>query len=379
MTIFSIRPPRSRRNGSIALQLLMFALVLLHSLGVKAALPTCTASAAALTVNMPSSLVVPRDIAVGQPLTSWSSVSASNLWNCTNVNNNDNYWNAGLAIAAGSALGGSIGTYSESGTTYPLFATGVPGIAIVMGFDVARSGNCSGTTTLAVGNSGPISGLPAGWATGGCYWQNQTGNTQVGGTFRIRLIRTSGTVTAQLLNGTTVATSQAYAGGPSSSIPTSASLQGSPVVLFSFTPVNIVVGSCMSPDVVVPMGTHSTKELTGPNTFTSSVSFNVSLNNCPAGINTIQYRIDPTTAVAVAAQSVVALDASSGATGIGVQLLNSAGSAAFPLSAFQTFSGYNSATGGSYTIPFKARYYQTASVIVAGTANTSMTVTLNYQ
>jgi major type 1 subunit fimbrin (pilin) len=379
MTTLSINPHVSRRIGSIVIQLLMLALVLLYSLGAKAALPVCTASGTAFTVNMPPTLVVPRDVAVGQPLTSWSSVSAPNLWTCTNVNNNSDYWNAGLAISAGSALGGSIGTYSESGLTYPLFATGVPGIAVVMGFDLTRSGNCTTTTALPVGSSSALSGIPAGWATGGCYWFSQTGNTQVGGTFRVRLIRTAGTVTAQALNGSAVAISQAYAGGPAASIPTWASLQGAPVVVFGFTPVNIVVGACSTPDVIVPMKTHSTNELTGPNSFTSSVSFNINLNNCPAGMNTIQYRIDPTTAVAIAAQSVVTLDSSSGATGIGVQLLNGAGTAAFPLSSYQTFSGYNSATGGNYSIPFQARYYQTGSTIAAGAANTSMTVMLNYQ
>ncbi len=114
------------------------------------------------------------------------------------------------------------------------------------------------------------------------------------------------------------------------------------------------------------------------NTFTAAVSFNLNLNNCPAGMNTVQYRVDPTTTVLNSSQSVVALDASSGASGIGVQLLNGAG-AVFPLSTYQTYSGYSKSTGGSYSIAFKARYYQTGATVGAGAANTSMTVTLLYQ
>jgi major type 1 subunit fimbrin (pilin) len=363
-----------------ALWVALFILLILCSRGARAALPTCTASGTAFTVSMPPTLTIPRDIAANQPLTNWTSVNATNLWTCTNANDgSSNYWSGGLAISPGTSLGASIGSYSDSGQTYPVYATGVAGVGVVMGFDLSRAGNCTGTTTVAVGTNSVLSGLPSGWATGGCYWQNQAGNSQLGGTFRVRLIRTTGTVTAQTLNGGILAVSKAYVGGPSGSIPTSASLQAAPTVSFSMSPVNLVSGACITPDVVVPMGTHLTKEFSGINTFTSAVSFNVGLNNCPVGINTIQYQIQPTTAIVNSAQSVVALDSSSGATGVGVQLLNSAGTAAFPLNAYQTFSGYNSATGGDYTIPFKARYYQTSATVAAGTANTSMYVTLLYQ
>ena len=106
-----------------------------------------------------------------------------------------------------------------------------------------------------------------------------------------------------------------------------------------------------------------------------------SLNSCPAGMNTVQYRIDPVTSVLNSAQSVVALDNSastSSATGVGVQLLDGNG-AVFPLSTYKTFAGYDKTNGGSYTIPFKARYYQTATRVTPGAANTSMTFTMLYQ
>jgi major type 1 subunit fimbrin (pilin) len=142
--------------------------------------------------------------------------------------------------------------------------------------------------------------------------------------------------------------------------------------------MNVVAASCTTPDVTIPLGTYSTKSFTGTGYTTTAVGFNISLNNCPAGMNSIKYRIDPTTTVVNSPQSVVALDATSTATGVGVQLLNSAGSAAFPLSSYQTFAGYSSATGGSYTIPLKARYYQTTTTVAPGPANTSMTVTMQY-
>ncbi|MFP6562600.1 fimbrial protein [Paraburkholderia sp. B3] len=143
-------------------------------------------------------------------------------------------------------------------------------------------------------------------------------------------------------------------------------------------PIAITEVSCMTPDVTVPLGTHKTSELSGVGTSTASVGFMINLNSCPSGINTVSYRIDPVTAVVNSSQSVVALDGSSTASGMGVQLLNSDGSAPLPLSSYQKLSNYLT-TGGNYTIPLTARYYQTDSTVSPGTANSSMTLTMQYQ
>jgi major type 1 subunit fimbrin (pilin) len=136
--------------------------------------------------------------------------------------------------------------------------------------------------------------------------------------------------------------------------------------------------SCTTADVTVDLGSHKSSEFTGVGSTTAPVNVNIALNACPAGMNSVQYRIDPVTTVIDRTQSIVALDSSSSASGVGVQLLNSAGTAAFPLSSYQTFSGYNKSTGGSFTIPLKARYYRTGA-ISTGTANTAMTFTMLYQ
>ncbi|MFX1762718.1 fimbrial protein [Paraburkholderia sp. A1RI-2L] len=140
----------------------------------------------------------------------------------------------------------------------------------------------------------------------------------------------------------------------------------------------VTAAACTTPDVTVPLGDHLLSEFKGINTFTTSTSFNITLSNCPAGMKSITYRIDPVTAVLNAGNSVVALDGGSGAAGVGVQLLDGAG-AVFPLGTVKTFSAYNTSTGGSYAIAMRARYYQTAATVVAGTANTSMTLTMTYQ
>lgn len=145
------------------------------------------------------------------------------------------------------------------------------------------------------------------------------------------------------------------------------------------TSVKTLSLACVTPDVVVPMGKHMSSELAGRDTYSPSPTrFAIKLNDCPAGMDSIQYRVDPVTAVVNSGNSVVALDGSSTATGVGVQLLDGTGVAVLPLGTPISFHGYDQGTGGSYEIPLYARYYQTGDRVGAGKANTSVTFTMTY-
>lgn len=148
------------------------------------------------------------------------------------------------------------------------------------------------------------------------------------------------------------------------------------VTWFPLTPtgsMTVTVSSCQTPDVTVSLGPHRLSEMTGPGTFTSATGFS-------AGMNSIRYEIDAvTTVLAGTGNSVVTLDSGSSATGIGLQLLDGNGNP-LALGTKVPFSGsYSSSTGGSYTIPLKARYYQTGPTTGAGTANTEMAFLMTYQ
>lgn len=96
-------------------------------------------------------------------------------------------------------------------------------------------------------------------------------------------------------------------------------------------------------------------------------------------MNSVQYYISPTTSIVNSANSVVALvGGTDAATGVGLQLLDGSGNP-FPLNTAETMTSYNGGTGGSYTIPMRARYYQTAATVTAGQANASMTLFMTYQ
>ena len=79
-----------------------------------------------------------------------------------------------------------------------------------------------------------------------------------------------------------------------------------------------------------------------------------------------------------ATNGVIALASGSTATGIGLKLTDSS-SAALKFNSLYQVSGYNAATGGSYTVPLTAAYYQTATSVTPGTANAVVTFTMTYQ
>src|SRR5262249_36950664 len=101
-------------------------------------------------------------------------------------------------------------------------------------------------------------------------------------------------------------------------------------------------------------------------------------NACPIGLTSIQYQFTPVNAVLDSTNGVLALSSDSTATGIGLQLKDGSGNA-LKYNMKYTLTSYSSTTGGSYTIPLKANYYQTSASVTAGTANAVLTFTMTYQ
>ena len=131
---------------------------------------------------------------------------------------------------------------------------------------------------------------------------------------------------------------------------------------------------CTVSNVSVNLGSHAPSEFGGVGSTAAASAFMIELKNCPAGMRRIAYQIDPATAIVPGTgNSVVTLNAGSTATGVGVQLLDGAG-APLALASQQSIGD----SGGSYTIPLKARYYKTAAIVGGGSANSAMTFTITY-
>ncbi|WP_321879188.1 fimbrial protein [Paraburkholderia bannensis] len=334
------------------------------SMSVWATGGSCSGGGQTVTLALPATVSVPRDAAVGSLLTAWvQSPAVTNYWSCNE--NNDNALTYMLTSLTPSGV-----SVSFNGTTR-VFNTNVPGIGLAIAGATWALGGTQGWNR-GTGTSPYITNTGYGPFTGA--W---SGGSQVA----VALVKTA----AQLTVGGTVSSGIAAYAYPATSY--SSGYQFTNLsVNYVTTPVQIVPLTCTTPDVNVAMGTFKTTDFPNVGSLSPNpASFTIQILNCPAGtavsgtqagaIHTVQYRIDPTNGTA--ATNVAALSGSPSATGVGIQLFNSAGTV-FPLSTLTTLSGYNSTSGGNYSIPMTARYYRTGTV-TAGPGNTTMTLTMSYQ
>lgn len=177
--------------------------------------------------------------------------------------------------------------------------------------------------------------------------------------------------------------------------------------------INVVSRTCLTPDVNVALGTHSTSKFSGVGSGSAWKDFKITLNNCPAfhgtfpgppsnpppqfdatgdvgteqgrAPNVLGFRLDPTDGILDAVNGIISLTpAPSGylpaATGIGIQIgTGDVTPVPVPLSTIHSSGIVTTATeGGSYAIPLSARYVQTASAIKPGPANGALVFTIEY-
>ena len=158
-------------------------------------------------------------------------------------------------------------------------------------------------------------------------------------------------------------------------------LQSSELILNKFNLTNAFVlnaASCQTPSVPVAMGDdYQLNEFSQAGATPRTVRFNIGLNQCQTGINKVTYTLKANTPVIDAAKGIVALNDSSTAKGIGLQLMNDTGQpialgTTYPFGAFTT-------TGTNFKIPLSASYYRLATdELKAGSANTEVTFIVNY-
>ncbi|WP_080406586.1 fimbrial protein [Burkholderia ubonensis] len=165
---------------------------------------------------------------------------------------------------------------------------------------------------------------------------------------------------------------------PAGAVYAKMTLDGLGVAILRTNGTKIKTPACSVPSINVDMGAIKMNEFSGPSSTAGDRSFDIQLNSCPPGRNAIYYQFDATTQIVPGAgNSVVQLNGSSSASGIGLQLLDASGNPV-PFGAASKFSGY-SGQSGSYTMPFRARYYQIAPTVTPGTANTAITITMSYE
>jgi major type 1 subunit fimbrin (pilin) len=363
---------------------LMIVMLLVFAFASQAAHATtsCTpikvtgGDAGSTTVTLPS-ITAARDVPNGTVLGQWQKFNTGNLtFNCIV----DSSSSANMVFQPVSLITPSGIKIAEptNGTSVTVWNTNLAGVGIAVAVN-ASGGSCS--TAYQDLASRNISG----WTGTLCAGSGLGLNFRYAGLVEVALVKT-GTIAAGTVNnlGTifqaTVATN--VGGVVKVGPPTAISNTSGSTFLWQYlmgSAPAVSVQACTTADVTVNLGSHQQSEFTGIGSVTKSpVGFNIAVNACPGGLTKIQYQFIPLNAVLDATNGVLALSSSSTATGIGVQLKDGSG-AALKYNTQYTLSGYNTTTGGSYTIPLTAAYYQTASSVTPGSANAVLTFTLTYQ
>ncbi|HHL4081717.1 fimbrial protein [Burkholderia sola] len=133
--------------------------------------------------------------------------------------------------------------------------------------------------------------------------------------------------------------------------------------------------SCSTPDVQVNLGRSNLADLKNVGATSKAVAFDLKFNNCPAGLKTITYGFDSPSGFVNAAGGVIALSGSSGAKGVGIQLMDDAGKA---VRLDQTHVVAPNVAGGSFAVPLQAALYRTSQVVTGGSFSASLTFTMSY-
>lgn len=145
--------------------------------------------------------------------------------------------------------------------------------------------------------------------------------------------------------------------------------------------VKFIAASCTTPNITVNLGKHTAADFSIVGSGSAPVPFNFEINDCDPGLNSVSYTFKPASGVTLQGSGnnqYLTLDGSSTASGVGVQMLYEDGITAVPFNSKTAFLGYNTTTGGSYTIPMKARYVRTGA-ISAGTANSAAEFVMAYE
>ncbi|TQI78919.1 major type 1 subunit fimbrin (pilin) [Serratia fonticola] len=133
-----------------------------------------------------------------------------------------------------------------------------------------------------------------------------------------------------------------------------------------------------STDQIVKLGQVKTTTLASANSTSSSVGFNIKLNDCDTTVASSAAVAFSGTAVSSSFNTALALQSSAAgnAGNVGVQILDRTGN---PLALDgATFSAATTLINGTNTIPFQARYIATG-VATAGTANADANFLVQYQ
>ncbi len=202
--------------------------------------------------------------------------------------------------------------------------------------------------------------------------EHAASNAGVGPTrarLRLEWIKTGEMGGAGSVAGTDLPT-LAYADASGQSISASVAFAGT---------LSVRAATCDTADVRVVLAPIAANALPQAGASAGAKDFELRLDDCPAGMARLSYRLDPLGPLANAAASVLALDPASSARGLGLQIRDRQGRP-IAFGAAHDVDAPHLRAGGSVRVPLQAAYYRTGAGSPApGTVSASMTFTLNYE
>ena len=372
-----VRLPKSVLAIRIHLQRWILAALLILSCGVAQAYQC--GGGYALDPNIPITagggvITTSADVPVNGWIGDWSAYSKTyRNWWC--------YASSGDVLRPqlrGTAQLASPSSLTLDGVTYSVFKTGVAGLGIVFQWHpiygtADDSGNYTGTVyepvtdvplTNAYNNSAPA------WNFSMAYQPTDIGIAIRARYVKIGTIAAGSTLVAQ--GGTTIGTATIQYNG---------STFGTNNIVFTQLKSTFpVLGCTPTTNVPVSMGIHAASEFKGIGTTAGKHSFTLPLTGCPAGMGAIMFSLHPVSgSVGASTNGVAQLTPGTGvATGIGLQITTTETGTVVGFDVNTQFSGYTG-MAGNYQIGLDAAYYQTQAGVTAGSANSLIEFTIDYQ
>jgi len=348
------------------------SLILVMTLSGQTAWAAATCSfkgTGAETFTFPSPISVPRDnSATMAPLSAWvTGEAATNIYTCT-LNNSTK---GGIGVKFPTM--GQAGSYSEGGTTYKVFNTGVPGVGIVYGFRIYSGG-------AYCDQAGGVNGWNP-WLSGsGTYvysdrWCEsiESNNYSFGAQLKFRLIQTgrisAGTVPTFTISNTAEETDGVF----------STALGSRNYII---NPVSFQALSCTAEGADVTLDTARKSEFANA-TSVRTKPFQFTLRNCPSGMNSIRYQLDPIGTIISATDGTFQNAAGTNmAKGVGLRITNEANTAPIRFGDSSYVVTDYSPTSGNSTLPIKMNvsYYRTgtAAQVTGGKVQGTAQLTVFY-
>lgn len=304
----------------------------------------CTVTTSS-NISVPN-LVVQRDAPVGSQIGSEVVGSAVTFYTCATVFTSPSI-NWGVK---------SHGSYVMTVNARRIYSTNIAGIGYALGIE--DTSYCAGTSGYITGNSDQLMLCQKQMGTFATYTAS--------GKARLTFYKTAQTTGSGTVNSATIGASILNDAGTWRA--------ESALAMNSFN-VSTTACSVTNASIKVPLGNVLSTQFTGVGSTAAEKNFTIDLD-CNAATR-VNLTLEGAHDASGVAGALALTPSTSGATasGVAVQVLYNSS----PVTFGTMFNTTTTATKGTYSIPLKAQYYQTATKITGGHADSVATFTLTYQ